>query len=182
MSEEPTPTDGETAVPQVTDGDTTVIARTIARIVVPIILLVAIALFLQGHNRPGGGFIAGVLTASGFALVYIIYGLHYVEENLLSRTVVPRSFPLKVERAESDSPRSITKEFGEVFGLGLAIAAGGGALAMAFGHPFLTQAVVFLEHVPIYGEVELASAVVFDLGVYVVVVGGLLTILAVVGN
>ncbi|CCQ34739.1 Na antiporter subunit B protein [Halorhabdus tiamatea SARL4B] len=181
--ESPTAGDGETtATPQVTDGDTTVIARTVVRIVVPIILLVAIALLLQGHNQPGGGFIAGVLTTSGIALVYIIYGLHYVEENLLSGSVLPRSFPLDVDNTGAESPASITKEFGEVFGIGLAIAAGGGLAALVFGYPFLSQAVVFLEHLPIYGEVEIASALVFDLGVYVVVVGGLLTILAVVGN
>jgi len=184
MSGESTPstTDAETAVPQVTDGDTTVIARTVVRIVVPIILLVAIALLLQGHNQPGGGFIAGVLTTTGIALVYIIYGLHYVEDNLLSGTILPRSFPLDVGDTGSESSASITKEFGEVFTIGLIIAAGGGVAAMALGYPFLTQAVVFLEHLPIYGEVEIASALVFDLGVYVVVVGGLLTILAVVGN
>ena len=61
-------------------------------------------------------------------------------------------------------------------------AAGAGLLAMVFGVPFLTQGYTILEHVPIYGEVELASAVVFDLGVYAVVVGALLTILSAVGS
>lgn len=181
-SESPPATDEGTTAPQVTDDDTTVIARTIVRIVVPIILLVAIALLLQGHNQPGGGFIAGVLTTTGIALVYIIYGLHYVEDNLLSASVLPRSFPLDVDDTGSETPTSITKEFGEIFGIGLAIAAGSGLFAVVFGYPFLSQAVVFLEHLPIYGEMEIASALVFDLGVYVVVVGGLLTILAVVGN
>ena len=163
--------------PRPTDGDTTIIARTVTRVVVPIILLVAIALLLQGHNLPGGGFIAGVLTVTGFALIYIIYGLRYVEEELLHRTVVPRSLP--TDESETEPP--ITKEFGEIFTIGLALAAGSGIVAMAFGFPFLSQAVLFVEGLPLYDHMEVASALAFDLGVYFVVVGGLLTILAVVG-
>jgi multicomponent Na+:H+ antiporter subunit B len=139
------------------DRKPTVIARTVTRLVVPMILVTAIALLLQGHNLPGGGFIAGVLTVTAFALVYIIFGLDYVETELLDR------------------------EYGHVFAIGLAVAAGSGIAAMALGYPFLTQAVAFLEHLPVYGELEVASALVFDLGVYAVVVGALLTILAEVG-
>ena len=47
----------------VTTGDTTVIVRTVARITVPLVLLVAVSLTLRGHNLPGGGFIGGVTTA-----------------------------------------------------------------------------------------------------------------------
>ncbi|MFB6201165.1 MAG: MnhB domain-containing protein [Halorhabdus sp.] len=166
--------------PRPTDSDTTVIARTVTRVVVPIIILVAIALLLQGHNRPGGGFIAGVLTVTGFALVYIVYGLRYVEEELLDRTVVPRSLPI-ASGDDTGAETPITKEFGEIFTVGLALAAGSGIVAMAFGLPFLSQGVLFVEGLPLYGHVEFASALAFDLGVYFVVVGGLLTILAVVG-
>ena len=66
---------------------TTVIARTITRVVVPFILLTAVSLLFQGHNLPGGGFIAGVLTCTAFALVYIIYGqesLHTLVGGLLT--------------------------------------------------------------------------------------------------
>ena len=52
---------------------TTIIMKTTARVVVPIVLVVAISLFLQGHSLPGGGFIGGVLTVAGFALVYVAY-------------------------------------------------------------------------------------------------------------
>lgn len=155
-----------------TDQETTVIARTVTRIVVPIILVTAIALLLQGHNRPGGGFIAGVLTAAAFALVYIIYGLAYLEEELL-------------ERGPKDpyAPESgIVWDYGNVFSAGLAVAAGGGIAAILLGQPFLTQAVAFFDHVPVYGHFEVASAFVFDVGVYGVVVGALMTILAVVGG
>lgn len=154
-----------------TDNDTTVITRTVTRIVVPIILVTAIALLLQGHNRPGGGFIAGVLTAAAFALVYVVYGLDYLEEELLHRRP---SVPYSPEAG-------IVREYGNVFSAGLAVAAGGGLAAILLGQAFLTQTVVFVHHVPVYGELHVASAVVFDLGVYAVVVGALMTILAVVG-
>ena len=154
-----------------TDNETTVIARTVTRIVVPIILVTAVALLLQGHNRPGGGFIAGVLTVAAFALVYIIYGLDYLEEELLDR--VP-SDPYAPETG-------LVWDYGNVFSAGLAVAAGGGLAAIFLGRPFLTQAVVFFDHVPVYGHFGVASAFVFDLGVYAVVVGALMTVLAVVG-
>ncbi|MEF8887681.1 MAG: MnhB domain-containing protein [Haloarculaceae archaeon] len=149
----------------------TVIARTVTRIVVPLILVTAIALLMQGHNRPGGGFIAGVLTATAFALTYIIYGLDYIRTELLDRQV----------RTTDAVGSRLARDLGAVFGVGLLLAAGGGVVAMALGYPFLTQAVLFVEHVPLYEELEVAGALVFDFGVYFVVVGALLTILAVVG-
>jgi multicomponent Na+:H+ antiporter subunit B len=154
-----------------TERQPTVIARTVVRVVVPLILLTAVALLIQGHNRPGGGFIAGVLTATAFALVYIIYGLDYVRQELLDRQVGP----------VSGTASLFDRDLGTVFGVGLALAAGGGLVAMGLGFPFLTQAVVFVEGVPLYHEIEVATALVFDLGVYLVVVAALLTILAVVG-
>ena len=162
---------GDPGLPRVTRRDTTVIARTVARIVLPIILLTAIALLLQGHNRPGGGFIAAVLTAAGVGLIYVVYGLDYIETELLHRS------------PSAPYPEGgIGREYGTAAGIGLAIAVGSGLAAVALGYPFLTQAVVFLKHLPIYGELEVASAFAFDLGVYVTVVAALLTILAVVGS
>jgi multicomponent Na+:H+ antiporter subunit B len=155
----------------VTERDPTVIAKTVTRIVVPIILVTAIALLIQGHNRPGGGFIAGVMTATAFALTYIIYGLDYIREELLGRSFV----------AQDAIETRLHRDFGVIFGIGLLVAAGSGIAAMALGYPFLTQAVVFVEHLPLYHELEVASALAFDLGVYFVVVGALLTILGGVG-
>jgi multicomponent Na+:H+ antiporter subunit B len=155
--------------------DPTVISRTIARTVVPIVLLTAVALLLQGHNLPGGGFIAGVLTTTAFALIYIVYGREYLQRQLLA-TVDPAD-------EDDDDPLlgGAVGEYGRAFTVGLALAAGAGLGAIALGGNFLAQGVVFLEPVPLYGEIEIASALAFDLGVYFVVVGALLTILAVVG-
>ena len=149
----------------------TVITRTVTRVVFPLILLTAIALLLQGHNLPGGGFIAGVLTTAAFALVYIVYGLEFLQEDLLDRT-----------GDDTASGPAIVADYLLVFAAGLTLAAGGGVVATLFDRPFLSQAVLFVHDLPLFGELELASAFVFDLGVYLVVVGALLTILAVVGD
>ncbi|WP_254537651.1 MnhB domain-containing protein [Halomarina litorea] len=158
------------------DTDTTVIARTVTRLVVPIILLNAVALLLQGHNLPGGGFIAGVLTVTAFALVYVIFGREYLQRELLHSDASDGFF----DGAVGEYSRTFT------FGLALAALSGAGAIVLpaALGgepFPFLSQAVVFVEHVPLYHEIEIPTALFFDLGVYFVVVGALLTILAVVG-
>jgi multicomponent Na+:H+ antiporter subunit B len=144
--------------------ETTVIARTVVRTVVPIIVVVALALFFQGHNLPGGGFIGGVLTTTAFVLVYIIFGLDYLREQLLDR---PRFDTVGAYRW--------------LFSIGLAIALLSGLAPILLGYPFLTQGVAFVTGIPLYHELEVASALAFDLGVYFVVVGGLLTIIAEVG-
>jgi len=153
------------------DTGVTVIAKTVTRVVFPLILLTAIALLLRGHNLPGGGFIAGVLTVAAFALLYVIYGLDFVQNDLRDRGGT----------ATTAAGPAIVAEYRLAFAAGLGLAVAGGIAAIALGFPFLTQAVLFLYDLPIYHELELASAFVFDLGVYLVVVGALLTILAVVG-
>ncbi|MFB6123867.1 MAG: MnhB domain-containing protein [Haloferacaceae archaeon] len=149
------------------DRSTTIVARTVVRIAVPIILVTAISLLLQGHNLPGGGFIGAVLTATAFVLVYVIFGLDYLQTTILDR------------RDEADD--GMVGVYRWLFALGLALAAGSGLVPVLFDVPFLTQAVVFVEHLPLYGELEVASAFAFDLGVYFTVVGALLTIIAEVG-
>jgi multicomponent Na+:H+ antiporter subunit B len=152
------------------DREPTVIAKTVTRTVVPLIAVTAIALLLQGHNLPGGGFIAGVLTATAFVLLYVIYGIETVRRELVVRS---EGYGLLSGPTES---------YARTFAAGLALAVVSGATAMLFEVPFLTQAVVFVEPLPLYGELEFASALAFDLGVYFAVVGSLLTILAVVGK
>ena len=151
---------------------TTVITKTTARVVVPIVLVVSLSLFLQGHNLPGGGFIGGVLTTAAFALIYVAYGLDYVEIGVLDRDVDPGRGVLEHRTVAA---------YLRLFTVGLAIAVGSGLAALVFDASFLTQDYWVFHHVPLYGEIEVASALVFDLGIYCVVVGGLLTILSVVG-
>lgn len=149
----------------------TAISETTAKIASPLIVVSAVALLLQGHQLPGGGFIGGVLTVSAFALIYIVFSIDYLEETVLERAVSsPGSF---VHRIQED--------YRHTFALGLLLALGTGLTATAFELPFLTHKFTKI-HTPIYGELELASAFSFDLGVYLVVVGGLLTAVSVVGE
>ncbi|WP_232701181.1 MnhB domain-containing protein [Halobacterium wangiae] len=157
---------------------TTVIVKTVTRVVVPIILVVSFALFLQGHNQPGGGFIAGVLTSSAFALIYIAYSLDFLEDDVLGRDV---------ETTIEHIRHGVVADYRWLFGFGLFVAVLSGLAAIGYGYlytdsglAFMTQNYTYL-HVPLYGEIEVASAVAFDFGVYAVVVGALLTILSVVG-
>ena len=150
----------------------TTITRTTIRVVVPIVLVVAVLLLLQGHTLPGGGFISGVLTTTAFVLVYVAYGLDYVEQGVLDQ---------EVESGRGAFERRIVTAYQRLFILGLCLAVTSGTAGLVFGEAFLSQTFVIFHDVPIYHEVELASALAFDLGVYCVVVGGLLTIISVVG-
>jgi multicomponent Na+:H+ antiporter subunit B len=145
------------------DRRTTVIARTVTRLVVPVILMTAVALLFQGHNLPGGGFIGGVLTVAALVLVYVIFGVEYL-----------------VDTVGAIGPRLVGL-YRAVFAFGLAVALVSGLVPLALGGEFLIQAVFFLHHLPLYGELEVATALAFDLGVYLTVVGALLVVVAEVG-
>lgn len=152
---------------------TTIIAKTVTRAVVPIILVVSIAFFLQGHNLPGGGFIAGVMTAVGFGLIYIVYSIDYLEDHVLRQTD---------KAGLGQFQHSILEDYRLFTGIGLTVAVGTGLTALMFDLPFLSHDYWILKHLPVYGEFEVASAFFFDLGVYIVVTASLLTILSVVGE
>jgi monovalent cation:proton antiporter len=122
------------------------ILTTVTRLVFFVVLLFSLYLLLRGHNSPGGGFIAGVMTALGILLQSIASDLRYVR------------LVLRVE------PRVLA-------GIGLMISLTTGLVPMLLGYPFLTSTFGHV-HVPGLGEVEIASAFFFDLGVYCVVVGG----------
>lgn len=151
---------------------TTVIMRTTARTVVTLILLVAVSLFLQGHKQPGGGFIGGVLATTAFALVYVAYDLYFLEERVLGRELASR---------DSAFGDRTVGAYLRLFAVGIALAAVAGLVPLAFGLPYLSQTYVVLEGLPIYHELEVASALAFDLGVFCVVVGAILTVISVVG-
>ncbi len=127
-----------------------VVPRVITTTVLYVGILFSISLFLAGHNNPGGGFVAGAMTASAFTLLYIVFGREYVETRFRIRF------------------RSITAS-------GLAIAVFFLLLPLAFGLPLLSSLIWTIE-LPLLGEVKLVSAVGFDVGIYLVVVGSILTI------
>ena len=104
-------------------------------------------------------------------LVYVAYGLDYLEIGVLGREVDPGLGILEHRTVAA---------YRRLFTFGLAVAFAGGLAGMVLGEPFLAQDYMYV-HVPVLGEYELASALVFDVGVYCVVVGGLLAMLSVVG-
>ncbi|MFO0334170.1 MAG: hydrogen gas-evolving membrane-bound hydrogenase subunit E, partial [Pseudomonadota bacterium] len=124
----------------------------VARPLLPVGLLVSAYLFLRGHNAPGGGFIAGLVTGVAVFVQYLARGATWVDERL----------PLN---------------YAHVMGWGLAIAVVSGLGSLAFRHPFLTSSTPTFE-LPLLGELKFASATFFDLGVYLAVVGTVLVILA----
>ncbi len=133
--------------------------RRVARLVLPIALVLSVYIYWRGHGLPGGGFIAGLVTAAALVLQYMALGQARAESLLLGA-----------------GGRRYVRWIG--IGLGLAWLTGVGAFAL--GRPFLTSA-----HghpiVPVLGELPLATAALFDLGVYVTVVGATLLMLSVLG-
>ncbi|THT99644.1 monovalent cation/H+ antiporter subunit A [Lampropedia puyangensis] len=123
----------------------------LVRLLLPVTTLVSIYFFLRGHNEPGGGFVAGLIFSVGLLLQYIVSGTQWVEANL---TLFPRRWI--------------------AFGLVCAIATGAGSFY--WGYPFMTTHTAHLT-LPYLGEMHIASAMFFDLGVFTVVVGSTLLIL-----
>jgi multicomponent K+:H+ antiporter subunit A len=122
----------------------------------PLALVVSVFIFLRGHNMPGGGFIAGLVTAVALILLYMARGVEWAQQRL--------DFPYQ--------PVAIA---------GVAVATLTGLGSWLFGHPFLTSAFGHF-HLPLVGDFELATAMLFDLGVYLAVVGATLMILANLGK
>lgn len=131
------------------------IMASLTRIVLPLALLVAIFILLRGHNLPGGGFIAGLITAVAFITQYLANGTTWTQTR----------FPFDMHT---------------IIAIGLMFAATTGLGSWLFGYPFLTSTFGHLDW-PLVGEFELASAMVFDLGVYLVVVGVTLLIIVNLG-
>jgi len=131
------------------------IMAALTRLLLPLALLVSVFIFLRGHNQPGGGFIAGLITAVALILQYLTNGVEWTQGRL------------------SDNMHP-------VIGAGLLIGAFTGLASLVFGYPFLTSAFTHV-HWPVVGDFELASAMAFDLGVYLVVVGATLLILVHLG-
>jgi multicomponent K+:H+ antiporter subunit A len=122
----------------------------------PVIIVLAAYLFLRGHDAPGGGFAAGVAMAAGFILQYMAAGTAWVEARL---RVLPVYW----------------------IGGGLLLAALTGMAAIVLGDPFLTSYFRYAE-LPLVGKVPMASAILFDLGVFGLVVGATVLMLIAIAH
>jgi multicomponent K+:H+ antiporter subunit A len=128
----------------------------LARLMLPLTTLVAVFVFLRGHNLPGGGFIASLIVSVALLLQYVASGVLWAESR-------------------------IRINYRALAGIGILVAAATGLGSLAFGQPFLTSAFGHL-HLPLIGEIELSTAMLFDLGVLCAVVGTTLTIVSHLGT
>ncbi|MCC5876602.1 MAG: DUF4040 domain-containing protein [Candidatus Sumerlaeia bacterium] len=121
-----------------------------------LMMLFAIILFFTGHNTPGGGFIAGLMASVAIVTIFLCYK---------SKDVFPAHM----------------FNYGLLIPLGVIIATGTGIVPMFFDIPFLTSAFTYIT-IPLLGEFELSSAVAFDLGIFLLVVGTTMLIIERVGR
>lgn len=130
--------------------------QTVSRPLLPMALLVAIFILFRGHQLPGGGFIAGLITAVALILQYVANGVNWSQQRM----------PIA---------------FRPLIAIGLLLATGTGVGSWLFGAPFLTSWHGHVD-IPLLGDTELATAMIFDIGVFLTVVGATLLILAKLGH
>jgi len=126
--------------------------HTASQVLVFLIMTYAIYILFAGHNNPGGGFVGGLVTARGFVLLYLAFDSKTV------RQIIPVNF------------RSIGAA-------GVLIAVLTGAVPALMGEPFLTHR-TYHARLPLVGDVHLATAVLFDIGVFLAVLGTAMTIIS----
>ena len=125
------------------------------RIIFPLIMVLSAYFFFAGHNTPGGGFAGGLTAGLALVLRYLAGGRYELGETL----------PL---------------DAGKILGAGLLLSAGTGAVSLLVGAPVLSSALIEID-VPVLGTVKFVTALFFDLGVYLIVVGLVLDVLRSLG-
>jgi multicomponent Na+:H+ antiporter subunit B len=127
------------------------ILRVATCFMLPLLLLFSVFLLLRGHNEPGGGFSGGLVAAAAFVLYGYAFGTTKAQQALM---VDPR----------------------RLIGAGLLLALGSGCLALFAGQPLMTGLWGQVS-LPGFGAVYLGTPLVFDVGVFLVVVGIALSII-----
>jgi multicomponent Na+:H+ antiporter subunit A len=134
---------------------TSLILVTGMRAVFHTILLLSLYLLFAGHNLPGGGFIGGLIAAAAVVLLYLCVGAEGLRQTI---RIAPQ----------------------HLLGVGVLLAVGTGAAALLFGAEFLQSGMWDLP-IPLVGELHIPSVLVFDVGVYSVVVGLVMAVLTSLG-
>jgi multicomponent K+:H+ antiporter subunit A len=123
----------------------------LVRAVLPVAALLAVYLFMRGHNQPGGGFVAGLVLSVAFILQYIVSGTRWVEAHMV---LMPQKW----------------------IAMGLLIASVTGLGSLVMGYPFLTSHTAHLD-LPWLGMIHIPTALFYDIGIFTLVVGATLLIL-----
>ncbi|KUF10601.1 monovalent cation/H+ antiporter subunit A [Pseudoponticoccus marisrubri] len=123
----------------------------VTRLMLPIAIMVGVYIFLRGHNQPGGGFVAGLVVSIALLMQYMASGFAW-------------------------TTRRQKIKYHTLIGLGVLVAGLTGAGAWLAGRPFLTSAFGYVHLEPIE-EFELATAALFDLGVFLCVLGAVMLML-----
>lgn len=139
-----------------TVGDYLMVPAVIMQWLFPVIVVLALYLFMRGHDLPGGGFAAGIALAAAFILQYLASGTTWVEDRL---RILPVNW----------------------IGLSLLLAATTGMASWLFGYPFLTSHSQYVD-LPLIGAVPAATALFFDLGVFGLVVGATVLMLIAIAH
>ncbi|MFS0780347.1 Na(+)/H(+) antiporter subunit B [Bacillus sp. 1P06AnD] len=132
------------------------ILQTATKVAVFIIIMFAVRLFFSGHYFAGGGFVGGLITSAAIVLIMIAFDLK------TAKRIVPINYRYLI-------------------GSGLLISTCTGLAPVFMGKPFLTHFYTYYDF-PIIGKTSLHTATLFDLGVYLVVVGVTMTIIQSIGE
>ncbi|MFD0902917.1 Na+/H+ antiporter subunit A [Actinomadura sediminis] len=136
-------------------GGSSVILEATARLLGPTLLVVSVYLLVAGHGRPGGGFVGGLVAGMAFVLRYLPGGKRELAYAIPVRPAV-------------------------LLGGGLLVAVAAGAAGWLTGDAFLYQT-TYHAHAPLIGEIHLPTSLFFDIGVYLLVLGLVLTVLTTLG-
>lgn len=128
-----------------------VILQSVSKVATFIILTFGVYLFLAGHHNPGGGFIGGLVLASALVLLYLAFDIETVAKG------IPINYRLMA-------------------GIGVLISVLNGIAMLFFGQPYLNMEFAYFD-LPIFGETELTTVTIFEIGVSLAVIGTALTII-----
>jgi multicomponent Na+:H+ antiporter subunit A len=133
-------------------GAQSMIFEQVTRMIFHVTLLVSLYVMLRGHNAPGGGFAGGLIAGAAFVFRILAGGSK-------GRIDIARVSPVAL------------------IAVGMLCAIGTGVIALVAGNQFLETAIVHVDF-PLIGDVKLVSAAVFDLGVYLLVIGVVVIVLS----
>ncbi|OFT81473.1 Na+/H+ antiporter subunit A [Corynebacterium sp. HMSC29G08] len=142
-------------VPSETELNRQIMVDVVTRLLFPSMMLLSLYFFFSGHNAPGGGFAGGLVAALAFTLRYLAGGYREIEDAL----------PIDAAR---------------ILGTGILLSSVAFTVPMLFGHPPLMSSFAEFE-LPLIGLVAVPSALVFDAGVYLIVIGLIMHVLPSMG-